>query len=174
MRALIAGWAGTGKSTIAAALQARGLPALDSDEVPGLSAWRNLKTDEVVEIDYGLPIDFERLGWHWSPAVMDKVLVDRPDLFFCGNAGNLWDFVDEFDVFFALTIDEQTQRHRLANRENNIYGKEPSVLEYTLAAQQRFVLRAKQAGAVEIDVTQPIDTVVGEILAAAQEHHHAD
>ena len=170
MKVLIAGWAGTGKSTLALELQAQGLPALDSDEVPGLSCWRDLGTGEEVEVNYNLPIDFNRLGWLWSPEVMDKVLAEHSDLFFCGNAGNLWDFVGKFDSFFYFTIDEATQRSRLVHRPNNIYAKEPSVLEYTLGAQRRFEAKARQAGATALDARLPIVDIAQQVIWLTNEH----
>lgn len=164
MKALIAGWAGTGKSTLALALQAQGLPALDSDEVPDLSSWQDLETGKTVQVDYSKPIDFDKLDWVWSPAVLERVLAEHEELFFCGNAANLWDFVDTFDVFFVFTIDTQTQRERLMSRTNNVYGKEPSVLAYTLAAQKQFEDRAINAGAVELDATLPTESIVRQVL----------
>lgn len=163
-RYLIAGWAGTGKSTIAAALQARHLPALDSDDVPGLSNWRDRQTGEVVEVDYSEPIDFERLGWMWDNAVFEDMLRMYPDLYFCGNNSYLWNFIDHFDIFFVLDISEEAQRHRLLTREDSVYGKEPSVLARTLAAQQQFITEAKKRHAHIIDAEQPIDVIVNHIL----------
>ena len=167
MKMLIAGWAGTGKSTTALALQDQNLPALDSDEVTGLSNWRDKQTGKIVEVDYSQPLNFDRLDWYWAPDVMEQVLAEHEDLFFCGNAANLWDFVDRFDAFFAFTIDEETQQYRLTHRENSIYGKEPSVLQFTIAAQQRFAERAIKAGPIPLDATQPISKIVEQLAAVS-------
>lgn len=167
---LIAGWAGSGKSTIAAALRARGLPSLDSDNVPGLSDWRDRRTGEVVVVDYSKPIDFERLGWMWDNAIFEDLLHDHPNLYFCGNTSYLEHFIDRFDMFFALDISMETQRHRLATRENSVYGKEPTVLARTLAAQQQFIVDAKRHHAHIIDAEQPVDVIVQHILKLTGGH----
>lgn len=163
-RYLIAGWAGSGKSTIAAALRARGLPSLDSDDVPGLSNWRNRETGEIVSVDYSKPIDIDKLGWMWDNAVFEDLLKQYPTLYFCGNTSYLWHFVDRFDKFFALNISEETQRKRLETRSNSVYGKEPSVLARTLAAQKRFIVEAPQYNAHIINAEQPVDDIVAEII----------
>lgn len=169
-RYLIAGWAGSGKTTIANALKFKGLNALDSDEVPGLSSWRDRATNEIVEVDYSKPIDFEHIKWAWDQDILEATLDNNETIYFCGNVSNLWDYTHLFDLLIVLDITEDTQRQRLQTRTNSAYGKETSALERTIRAQKIFKQQALERGVHLVSVEQPVENVVNKILEIIHEH----
>lgn len=73
----------------------------------------------------------------------------------------LWDL---FDIVIALTIDKETLKQRLASRTNNDVGKAPDELQTILKRQQTASEDYKKLGAVLVDATRPIATVVDEIV----------
>ena len=72
--------------------------------------------------------------------------------------------LDLFVTVFALSIDENTLKHRLETRTNNDWGKQPHELQWSLeqlSYRQGFY---KKAGFMTIDAMQPVKTVVDAIL----------
>jgi dephospho-CoA kinase len=163
MKYLITGRAGSGKSAVNTELQNRNLNTLDSDKVPGLARWEDLATGERIAVDPSGFVDYQKVAWNWNEKVLKGLLAARKTLFLCGSASNELDFHPMFDKVFVLTVDPQTQLHRLESRESS-YGKNPRMQEEIIGEQAEFVEQAVQLGAVAIDNTRPIRAVVDEIL----------
>ncbi|HEY1484841.1 MAG TPA: hypothetical protein VGF84_01985 [Micromonosporaceae bacterium] len=111
---LITGNPGSGKTTLAAELSARGLIALDTDD---LAFWEDSDghpADQPVDAS-----DDWRLAhrWVWSRADILQAIAAADSgagsMFFCGIARNQADLLDVFDQVFLLVIDEDTQNARL-------------------------------------------------------------
>lgn len=164
----VGGHAGTGKSAIVKELERQGYKAVDGDKVPGLAAWVN-KSGRKVRIDSPKFVDHSKVDWLWDGLVLEKLLKQPGELFFCGSSGNDIDFFDLFDKVFILTIDPETQRQRLIDREDN-YGKDPR-MHCVITDEQAFFARKMRAkGAISIDSTLPLNKVVDKILEAAHEN----
>jgi thymidylate kinase len=73
--------------------------------------------------------------------------------------------MDLFEEVFALSIDEETLRHRLKTRDNNDWGKQPHELKYSLDQHKLLEAAYKSAGFTMLDATKPVDKVVDEVLA---------
>lgn len=154
---LIDGVSGAGKTTICDELLKRGYKAVEADEV--LADWIDPLT--------GLPTDdHSSENWHWDEKKFDALIQDTKEesLFICGGAMNKPDFLHHFSKIFTLHLDDETLKERLLNRTNNDYGKKPEELAFQLRENQVTEQYSKERGAILIDATQPIDTVVEEII----------
>jgi broad-specificity NMP kinase len=165
---LITGRAGSGKSAVNAEMQNRNLNSLDTDRIPGLARWEDLATGERTSVDPGGFVDYQKVGWNWNPSVLKGVLDARKTLFLCGSASNELEFHRLFDKVFVLTLDPEIQLQRLESRENS-YGKDPDMQAEIIKEQAEFVDQAVQLGAIAVDNTRPLRSVVDEILELADE-----
>ena len=85
-------------------------------------------------------------------------------LFVCGSSRNRDHFLPYFTKVFNLRIDDETMRRRLQERTDNDFGKQPEEVEIMLKLDRR---DEKPAGAIDVDVTQPLNQVVDELLRLA-------
>lgn len=164
----IGGHAGTGKSAIAKELKTRGFAALDGDKVPGLASWIN-KSGNKVRLDSPRFVDHSQVDWLWDGLVLEKLLKQPGELFFCGSAGNDIDFFELFDRVFILTIDPETQRQRLIDREDD-YGKDPRMHGVIADEQAFFACQMMAKGAIPIDATLPLNEIINKVLEAVHEN----
>lgn len=154
---LIDGVSGAGKTTVCDELNKRGYKAIEADEE--LADW----TDPLT----GLPTeDHSSYNWHWDKKKFDTLIKEagENDLFICGGAINKPDFLDHFTKIFTLHLDDETLKERLLHRTNNDYGKKPEELAFQLKENQMTEQYSKERGAILIDATQPIETIVEEII----------
>lgn len=154
---LIDGVSGAGKTTVCEELVRRGYKAIEADEV--LAGFIDPVT--------GLPTDdHSSENWHWDKTKFDTMVQDAgpQDLFVCGGAMNKPDFLHYFTKIFTLHLDDETLKRRLRERTTNDYGKKPEELAFQLQENQRTKQYAKERGAILIDATKPVHTVVDEIM----------
>jgi thymidylate kinase len=94
---------------------------------------------------------------------------DEP-VFLCGAVANdateLWDL---FDTVIALTINEETMRHRITTRANDDFGKPSHEFALLLNWQKTAREDYQKLGTIIIDATQPVEAVVDDILAKVKE-----
>jgi dephospho-CoA kinase len=171
----ITGIAGAGKSTVRLELRRRGYRALGGLE-DGLAAFYDNRTGE--RLDGFMPVAqrtpewLAAHTWRLPREVIEQLResVQGELLFVCAYAPDettqLWDL---FDKVFALTIDEQTLRERVAKRTNNDVGKSEHELASILERQQRADAEYARLGATMIDSRKPTREVVNEILTACSE-----
>ena len=155
---LIDGVSGAGKTTICDELSERGFKAVEADEV--LADWIDLET--------GLPTDdHSSYNWHWDKNKFDALIkeTDGQDLFICGGAMNKTDFLHHFSKIFTLHLDDETLKERLLNRTNNDYGKKPEELAFQLKENRMTEQYSKERGAILIDATKPVETIIEEIIS---------
>ncbi len=152
---LIEGVSGTGKSSVCAALRARGYKAIDGDQ----------------ELAYqGDPVSgkkttgFTHENHIWDVEKVNKLAKDKNEevAFFCGGSRNFRKFIDLFDKVFILDVDSKTLDKRLDSRPINAWGK---------SQQQRQLIhrlhKTKEdipSGGITIDATRSLDQVVDQII----------
>jgi adenylate kinase family enzyme len=167
MNILITGVAGSGKSTIARLLQARGYTAYDTDTLDGLSAWIERSTGKP-DPDFnpkGAEDWIEKYDWLWNESFLRKLLADSKDMYFCGSSANQEQFYSLFDKIFLLEVNDQLLVRRLtkADREHD-FGNRPGELDTILGWYKGFQSRTKAANAHVIDANRPVDEIVEEVL----------
>jgi hypothetical protein len=82
--------------------------------------------------------------------------------FFCGGSRNFKEFIDIFDKVFVLDVDSATLNERLDNRSDDDWGKRKRERELILRRQ---ATKEDTPDGITIDATQPLASVVDEILS---------
>lgn len=163
---LIEGVSGTGKTTVAEALERRGFHVVHGDRTlafqgdPGTGR-------PLVEPEHASPeaaLKWHQRHWIWDEAKVGAILADRthPVSFLCGGSRNFARFLDRLDGVFVLDVDPGILVGRLARRGADEFGGRPEELALVLRLQ---ATREDTPDGVRIDATRPVETVVDDILA---------
>jgi adenylate kinase family enzyme len=166
MKYLITGVAGTGKSTLAKLLAKRGYAAYDTEE--GFSYHINKQTGErAVYPANPTPEWYESHERVFDEKVLMNLFKKHADepLFICSITANQAKFYPQFDKLFLLNAPDDIITHRLGTRTGNYFGRKPLELQRVIGRHQQFDDELLALGAIEIDSTQPIETVADQILA---------
>ncbi|OGL35359.1 hypothetical protein A3F05_03815 [Candidatus Saccharibacteria bacterium RIFCSPHIGHO2_12_FULL_47_17] len=164
-RYLITGVAGTGKSTVAHQLHKRGYAAYDADS--GFSYYVNKKTRQ--RVPHPKTPSLEWYAKH-ERIFDENVLQDLfqkhtgEQLFLASITANQSKYYPKFDKIFLLTANDKLLAHRLKSRTTSDFGKHPVDLHRVLSGRPDFDAELRAAGAIEIDSSKSIETVVGQIL----------
>lgn len=167
----ITGAGGTGKSEICRELKKRGYTTYDVDE-DGLAHWQHTKTGFVhpkssVKQEQRTVEFLAEHDWNVQRKDVEALTSDDANekVFLCGSMGNEEELYDLFTKVFALYVDDDTLRHRLANRTDNNWGKQEHELEQTLDYHHYSFEMHKNRGDTVINTNRPIELVVDEILS---------
>lgn len=147
---LVTGMSGVGKSTALAELSRRGFDTVDTDD-----------GDWITVID-GEPL--------WREQLIDELL-SRPrvrPLFVQGTVANQWRFYDRFDAVVLLSAPLEVMFQRLASRTTNPFGKSLEDREKISRDAAEFVPILRSDSTHEVDTTQPIENVIGALIAIAE------
>ena len=157
-RVLLTGMSGTGKSTVIAALAARGYPAVDLDD-GGYSRLVPVDGDEVTGPGSGQ-------DWVWREnRVRDLLATDHGEIVFLGGcAPNQGTFYPQLDRVILLSAPPDVITERLVGRTSNPFGKQPGEVERVLELQRTVEPLLRRGADHEIDTRQPVDQVVAEVL----------
>jgi shikimate kinase len=149
-RVLLTGMSGTGKSSVIAALAARGYKAIDTD-YGEWHEWVNVAGEA---------------DWVWrEDRIRDLLATEDADvLFVSGTASNQGRFYPQFDHVVLLSAPTPLIVERLAARTNNPYGKHPDELAQVLGYIETVEPLLRSGAAVEVDTSAPLDQVVETIL----------
>ena len=164
-RYLITGVAGTGKSTVGHQLHKRGYAAYDTDA--GFSYYADKKTGRQVEKPAGPTFSWYE---HHERVFEEKRLEQLFDqhanepLFICSITANQKKYYPQFDKIFLLTADDELLMHRLNTRTTSEFGKHPVDFHRVFAGKKAWEDELRAEGAIEIDSSKSIETVVGQIL----------
>lgn len=143
---------GTGKSSVIAALAARGYKAVDTDWNP---EWEEVTSDG---------------EWIWREDRIQSLLdeEDSTYLFISACVSNQGKFYTRFDHIILLSAPDSTMLERLANRTNNPYGKRPKEVRETMRYKETIEPMLRRGATAEIVTSIPLPEVVGEILDLAR------
>jgi hypothetical protein len=152
-------------------LRRRGYRALDADW-DGLNHWMHRATGEVMlDPPYPVPVGWlDDHAWHIDPALVSSLAEEADDstVFLAGSFENELDVLDRFDTVICLVADNATLEHRLTVRETNEFGKHHRELAAALAYNITAAARYRSFGAVIVDATQRLDSVVRAVIEAAE------
>lgn len=139
-RVLVTGMSGAGKSTVLAALAARGFLTVDTD----YDGW---------EISDAV----------WDEARMSALLASHPTMVVCGTAENQGRFYDRFEHVVYLHVPLPVLLERLQARTNNPYGKtaqqQADVARYV--AEVEPLIRG--GATLELDGRLPVDVLADRV-----------
>ncbi|QIK71047.1 ATP-binding protein [Propioniciclava coleopterorum] len=142
VRIQVSGMSGTGKSTLLAALSARGVATVETD----VDGW---------EVAPGV----------WDEPRMTRLLADSDEVVVAGQAQNQGRFADRFDHIVHLHAPLPVLLARVAARTTNPYGGTPAqraeIAEHVETVEP--LLRA--AATVLLDATRPRGEIVAEVWA---------
>jgi len=149
----------TGKSTVLAALAARGYKTVDTD----YGGWTEL-ADVVADNAMNGGAAQETL-WREDRIASLLATEDADVLFISGAARNQVKFYGQFDHIVLLTAPEALTAERLARRTNNPYGKRPGELSEILALKRTVEPLLRRSADLEVDTSASLDEVVATILS---------
>ncbi|TNE30575.1 MAG: nucleoside kinase [Alphaproteobacteria bacterium] len=166
---LIEGVSGTGKTTVAEALQRRGYHVVHGDRE--LKYRGDPKTGEPLEEPLHTS-EWDKAVWRqkhqlWDIDKVKAVIADHSVSisFFCGGSRNFPHFIDLLDGVFILNVDDlETLYRRLDERvarDPTDWGGKPE--EKELVAKLHRTKEDIPHG-ISIDATAPLESVVDEIL----------
>lgn len=157
---LVEGVSCTGKTTVCKELQRRGFHAVNGD------------TELAYQGDPGTggPTQGHKHEHHiWRVATVKALVASQetPVTFFCGGSRNFPAFIHLFDGVFILDVDVGTLIRRLDERLEDEWGARPAERDLILRLHRS---REDTPDGILIDATQPLASVVDEILRRAAAH----
>ncbi len=163
MKVYVTGLSGTGKSSVAKAFAAKGIPTVDIDMM-GLCHWENIYTKERVDWEPGSSQE-----WHLSHAWMcdvdrlKELVSQNENVVVVGCASNQGEHLGLFDKVFVLHAEPETMLARIHARTDNPFGKDPAEQWRIFHRQKEFEDEMGQKGAVLVDANQSLEKVVSAI-----------
>jgi len=171
----VTGISGSGKTTACEELKRRGFEAYDTDN-DGVAFFYDNETGKATTHPVGpeerTPQWRKRHTWKARLETVEKLRLQATSdvIFLCGATANdadeLWGM---FARVFALTVDEATLKHRITTRDHNNFGKNAHEFNMVIEWQKTAAQDYKKLGAQLIDATQPIESVVDDILARSSD-----
>ncbi|BCW75532.1 nucleoside kinase [Arthrobacter sp. NicSoilB11] len=156
---LIEGGSGTGKTAVCDELRRRGYHAINGDRE--LAYQGDPETGEPLAGITGVSMHHHHL---WRVDDVKALTEDRREAvtFFCGGSRNLSKFIELFDAVFVLEVDLETLRRRLDARPKDEWGGRQA--ERKLIERLHGTREEIPSGAIAIDATAPLQSVVDDIL----------
>lgn len=163
MKIYITGVSGVGKTSLAQALSAHGINAIDIDEI---SHWENKTTKETVGWEPGLSDEWLNAhDWVCDLNKLKEIINKEENSVALGHAANQDEYIGLFDKKFVLECSPETIERRLKERTNNDFGKHPDDLARILEWNKSFTSWMVAKGASVLDGEKPLDILVSEVAS---------
>jgi len=168
---IITGISGSGKTTIARALNACDEIAFDSKINTGLYSFVD-QFGEVATKQYLLDKDWrQQYKWSLDRRVLSDLMRKHSKLkrlFLCGRA-NIYQYWDLADKVFLLNIGAKTLLKRLnSESRDNLFARDKAAQQELVRNLETIQAGLIKRGAVIIDAEQEIDKIVSQIIANVQ------
>jgi broad-specificity NMP kinase len=149
-KVLITGMSGTGKSTALQVLGERGYSVVETD------------TDEW---SHWVTLPDGSTDWVWREDTVTELLASHRQgaLFVAGCKSNQGRFYAQFDHVALLSAPADVLLARIAERNNNPYGKQPEERELILQHLATIEPRLRATATIEIDASAPLLQVVARL-----------
>ncbi len=164
-RILLTGMSATGKSTLIGELAARGYKAVDLD-ADAWSEWAPLAEGAASPVEMAAG-EWQTQDWVWREDRVRRLLdtEDTAVLFVSGCASNQATFYPRFDEIILLSAPTPVLLQRLATRTTNSYGKHPEELARIVEQVRTIEPLLRRRATVELDTSDPLDSVVERVVA---------
>lgn len=175
----ITGMSGSGKSTVLRELSRRGFEAHGVDE-EGYADWVSLETRKIKPYPHHDPPTgndlhrwFADHDWVLSLERISELKAKADAggnkvIFLCGAANGDKDVWHLFDKVILLSVDGETIKKRVMEREDNEYGKHPDEMTNIMKWLEGYNDKYRELGAELVDARQPLVQVVDEVIKIAE------
>lgn len=167
-RLFLTGISGVGKTSVANALRARGIAAVDLDSVPELCAFEHRETKQkfhpkIVEVTPGY---FKEHQYVCDIEYLKQILLENQGkaVVVSGTTANQAEFFHLFDGVLLLRCSPENLLKRLRERSHT-YAKTPDLQTMLVKGQSAFDSRQMELGAVPINANGSLTFVVEAIMA---------
>ena len=164
---LVTGVSGAGKSTISKKLNELGYTAYDMDGLPGLFAIIDKKTGKLV-VDHDNENLEKVMGIDWicnKEKLASIIASESSELtFYCGNASNMDEIMQLFNLVILLKIDSEVMRKRLTSRTENDFGRTAEVQDWLMTWKDWWENDMQQKGAIIVYAHGSLDQIANELI----------
>lgn len=167
---LLTGTAGVGKTSLSNKLNELGYKSYDIDDVPGLFKMIHRKTKLPIKNHDNFDLEkVKAMTWICDIEKLKSfIMEEKNDLaFYCGGGSNVYEFMELFDKVILLTINLETNKHRLSNRTDNDFARTPEVQEYVLNKKNDWENEMIKKGSIVVDAHKDLDSIAKEVIDIA-------
>lgn len=167
----ITGISGSGKTTVGRKLCELGEVAFDSKIQKGLFHFSDSNGNQPNDYQPNNKNWMDTYKWVLNKPMFDNLIKQNDNakrLFLCGGSDDLKQYWPLGEKVFLLKVNADIMIDRLNNKDrDNNFGKDKQTQEKLIERIERFQKKQIAAGAIPIDATKPISTVVTDILVRA-------
>lgn len=168
---LITGVSGAGKTSLSNKLNEMGYKSYDIDDVPGLFSMIHRETKLPIKNHDNFDLEKVKvMTWICDIEKLKSIIVNEKNelAFYCGGGSNVYEFMKLFDKTILLTINLETNKHRLSTRIENDFARTPEVQEYVLNKKDNWENEMVKKGAIVVDAHRDLDAIAKEVIEIAE------
>jgi len=168
---LITGTAGVGKTSLSNKLNELGYKSYDIDDVPGIFSMIHRETKLPIKNHDNFDLEKVKVMTWICDIENLKSLIETEQneiAFYCGGGSNVYEFMKLFDKVILLTINLETNKHRLSTRTDNDFARTLEAQEYVLSKKDNWENEMVKKGAIVVDAHEDLDTIAKEVIDIAR------